>query len=238
MRPVASVLAALAALVLAGCSVVGVRSGTEEPRYSVVERVRGVEGVEIRRYAPRLAAETVVAAGEEEARNVGFRRLAGYIFGDNRASETIAMTAPVAQEAADSEKIAMTAPVAQAPAPGAGGGWVIRFFMPAKYTAGTLPVPTDPQVSIVEVPEETVAVRKFSGSRSPQAVAREAQILLDALGDSGWRADGPAVAWFYDPPWTLPFLRRNEVAIPVVAADTPAAPAEGQGLAEEGEDPS
>ncbi|MEQ8965631.1 MAG: heme-binding protein [Azospirillaceae bacterium] len=238
MRPVVGILAALAALVLAGCSVVGVRSGTEEPRYSVVERVRGVEGVEIRRYAPRLAAETVVAGGEEEARNVGFRRLAGYIFGDNRASETIAMTAPVAQEAVGSEKIAMTAPVAQEPAPGDAGGWVIRFFMPAEYTAETLPVPTDPQVAIVEVPDETVAVRKFSGSRSPQAVAREAQILRDALDGSGWRAEGPAVAWFYDPPWTLPFLRRNEVAIPVAADDDAAAPAEGRDPAEEGEDPS
>jgi len=226
MRLVTGLLAALAGLALAGCSVVGVRSGTEEPRYTVVERVRGVEGVEIRRYAPRLAAETVVEADEVEARNAGFRRLADYIFGGNRGDEKIAMTAPVEQQSAT---IAMTAPVAQTRA--ADGGWAIRFFMPATYTRETLPVPNDPQVSIVDVPEQAVAVRRFSGSRSPAAVARETEALRAALDASGWTAAGDPAAWFYDPPWTLPFLRRNEVAVPV----EPAASGDGGAAATRGE---
>jgi hypothetical protein len=213
------VVAALGSLALAGCSVVGIRSGTEEPSYTTLAETPAFE---VRRYGDRVAADTLVDADPEAARNVGFRRLAGYIFGDNRASEKIAMTAPVEQagggeaEAADGEgeRIAMTAPVAQAEAE---GGWRIRFFLPEGYTAEGAPVPTDPQVTITTVPGETVAVRRFSGSRSAEAVADETNALLDAVADSDWRATGAPVAWFYDPPWTLPPMRRNEVAVPVEA---------------------
>ena len=196
---------------LAACSVVGDRSGTEEPRFTVVARVGEVE---IREYAPRLAAEVTVEGDEEAARSAGFRTLAAYIFGKNRTSQSIAMTAPVAQAADAGASIAMTAPVA---AQAAGQGkWTIRFFMPAEYNAQTLPAPLDPAIRIVTVPGETMAVRRFSGDRSPEAVARERAALLDALRTSGgWVASGEPVDWFYDPPWTLPAMRRNEVAVPV-----------------------
>ncbi|MCV7179785.1 SOUL family heme-binding protein, partial [Mycolicibacterium sphagni] len=105
--------------------IVGIRVGTEEPMY-LSEPLSG--GVEIRRYGPRIAAETTVLEDDEQARNTGFRRLAGYIFGGNSRQTSIAMTAPVAQS---SEKIAMTAPVAQSRDPQ--GGSVIRFYMPAKW---------------------------------------------------------------------------------------------------------
>jgi len=111
----ARLLSAASALLLGACSVIGVRSGTEEPRFEVLER-RGE--VEIRRYAPRLAAATTVAApSEDAARSEGFRRLAGYIFGGNHGRTKIAMTAPVAQA---SERIAMTVPVGQEAAGEAG----------------------------------------------------------------------------------------------------------------------
>ena len=90
--------------------------------------------LEIRQYGPRLAAETVVPGDEIAARSEGFRRIAAYIFGANHGSSKIDMTAPVST--APSETIAMTAPVAQAKTP---EGWHVRFFMPAKYTLETLP---------------------------------------------------------------------------------------------------
>jgi len=164
----------------------------------------------VRQYGPRVAAETAVPGGEMEARYAGFRRLADYIFGDNRSRTEIAMTAPVAQER---ETIAMTAPVAQGRDPA--GQWVIRFFMPAKYTMETLPEPLNPAVRLVVVPSETVAVLRFSGSTAPEAVAARRDTLLRALAGSAWRPEGKPVAWFYDPPWTLPPFRRNEVAVPV-----------------------
>ena len=189
--------------------VVGVRAGTEEPGYAVVDRVGAVE---IRRYGPRLAAETDVAGDEIAARNEGFRRVAGYIFGGNTGQTSIAMTAPVAQSSGG-RQIAMTAPVVQAG--GAGGSWRIQFFMPARYTRESLPRPTDPKVRIVEVPAQDYAVLRFTGSRTPPAVAARTQALTTAMAGSRWRVTGEPAAWFYDPPWTVPFLRRNEVAAPV-----------------------
>lgn len=192
-------------LVLSACSVFGVRSGTEEPRFEAL----GTEaGLEFRRYAPRLAAETVVEGEEAAARSEGFSRLARYIFGGNQGSARIAMTAPVAQ---DPMRIAMTAPVAQV---ATAGGYRIRFFLPAALRDP--PAPLDARVTVVEVPAETVAVRRFTGLPSPEAVAEARRQLEAALSSTRWAAAGEAVAWFYDPPWTIPALRRNEVAVPVV----------------------
>ena len=192
-------------------SIVGVRVGTEEPHY-VGRPLTG--NVEIRRYGPRIAAETTVAADEDRARNIGFRRLANYIFGANHRAEAISMTAPVAQQSTrGGDEIAMTAPVVQSRA--SDDRWTIRFFMPSKWTMDTLPAPDDDNVTLVTVPGETVAVLRFSGDRSAQAVSARSQELRDVLRDKGIDADGDPVAWFYDPPWTLPFRRRNEIAIPV-----------------------
>ena len=208
-------LGSVLVLILEGVGqTVGIRTGTEEPRYVVAERIGDVE---IRRYAPRIAAETTVTGPEVEARNEGFRRVAGYIFGANSGRKSVAMTAPVAQAAA-SQTIAMTAPVAQAAGPS--GAWRVQFFMPAKYTLATLPTPNDPAVRMVELPAQDFAVLRFTGSRNAGAVAAKSRALSAALQDSRWRATGQPAAWFYDPPWTIPFLRRNEVAAPIQSAPT------------------
>jgi hypothetical protein len=199
----------LSSIVLSACSVVGIRSSTEEPRYTVLQ----AQGpLEIRQYGARLAAETDVTGSEEFSRNEGFRRLARYIFGANSSKGGIAMTAPVAQ-AGGTRTIAMTAPVGQdQPAPGV---WRIRFFMPAQYTDATLPRPDDPKVKIVTVPPETYGVYRYTGSRDPTATEAADREVLRRLQGSGWLPVGQPVAWFYDPPWTLPFLRRNEAAVQV-----------------------
>lgn len=175
-------------------TVVGYRHGTKEPDYSVEKLSRDVE---IRRYGARVAAETTVTAGEEAARNAGFRRLARYIFGGNRVHEKIAMTAPVAQEAAGERR------------------WVIRFFMPADKTLESLPEPDDGDVRLVAVPPEMVAVHRFTGSRSRRAIAAHTAELMTTLRETGFEAVDTPEAWFYDPPWTVPALRRNEIAVPV-----------------------
>lgn len=211
---------------------VGIRAGTEQPPYEVVGRIGDAE---IRRYAPQIAAETVVEGPVETARNEGFRRVAGYIFGDNTAKASVAMTAPVVQgreAAGGSQSIAMTAPVVQARAgrsesiamtspvvqqPAGAESWSIQFIMPSKYTMATLPQPNDPRVRLVEIPARTFAVVRFSGLGREDAVARHEKALDAALAGSSWRAVGEPVTWYYDPPWTVPFLRRNEVARPVEA---------------------
>jgi len=103
-------------------SIAGIRVGTEEPHFI---RRPLTNGVEIRQYGPRIAAETTVAGDEERARSIGFRRLARYIFGGNHRDEGIGMMAPVAQQSMRGDKIAMTAPVAQSLIEN--GRWTIRF---------------------------------------------------------------------------------------------------------------
>ncbi len=189
------VIRVVAGQILAGAaSVVGYRNGTEEPDHSTERLTRNVE---IRRYGPRVAAQTTVTAGEIAARNAGFRRLARYIFGANHIDEKIAMTAPVSQEAIDERK------------------WVIRFVMPAHKSRESLPEPDDSEVKLVDLPPQTLAVRRFSGSISARAVAEQTAELMNTLRDIGFQPVDTPEAWFYDPPWTVPVLRRNEIAVPV-----------------------
>jgi hypothetical protein len=204
----------LIAPLLAGCTLFGVRSGYEQPPYETVDTV-GV--VEIRSYAPRLVAQTVVEADDEmTARNAAFRILAAYIFGDNIAKDDIAMTTPVAVEQ-QSTKIDMTTPVETAAVDG--NRYAMRFFLPSSLTLETAPAPSDPRVQLAVVPENTLAVLRFSGSRRPSAVAGRSEDLLRVLADSKWQPVGRPFTLFYDPPWTLWFLRRNEVAVSVAPRD-------------------
>lgn len=200
-----------AALMTTACSTVGVRSGTEEPAY---QSIATVGEIDIRLYGERIAAQTEVTGNSDTARNQGFRRLAGYIFGGNAQRASIAMTAPVSQAGTGgSQTIAMTAPVAQTPS--GVDRWTVQFFMPAAYAMAELPVPNDPTVELVVVPAETYAVVRFSGVGSVRAVETHKAQLLAGLAGSGWTVRGEPVVWFYDPPWTLPPMRRNEVAVRV-----------------------
>jgi len=201
---------ALLAPLVAGCTLFGIRSGYEQPPYEIVEELGKVE---IRHYGPRLVAQTVVEAEDEmQARAAAFRILAAYIFGENTAKDDIAMTTPVAVEK-QSIKIDMTTPVETAAVEN--GRYAMRFFLPSSLTLETAPAPTDPRVQLAVVPANTLAVRRFTGSRRPRAVATRAEELLQALSSSKWQAVGQPFSLFYDPPWTIAFLRRNEVAVSV-----------------------
>jgi hypothetical protein len=196
--------------VIAGLSTVGVRAATEQPTYDVITRIGDVE---IRRYGPRVAAETTLAGTTgDTAEGTAFERLAGYIFGNNAPRTRIAMTAPVATEVG--EKIAMAAPVATQQS---AASYTMRFFLPASVELSQAPQPLDPAVRIVAVPGETMAVLRFTGSRRDTAVAQARRDLMAVLAGQHWHVTGTPMAFFYDPPWTPAFLRRNEVAVPVVA---------------------
>ncbi len=192
-------LAVLASLFLAACSVFGDRSGTPEPPYDVIAKLGN--NAEVRRYGERVAAETDMSNGL----NGAFRCLAAYIGGANEGASEIAMTAPVATT--KPEKIAMTAPVEIGP--------TMRFFLPKTYTPATAPKPTDARIHLVDVPPRTEAVLRYTGPRGPARVDAKAADLKRLLQNSPYRPVGRPVGYFYDPPWTLPWLKRNEVAVPV-----------------------
>ena len=196
---------------LAGCSVAGIRDGYEEPAFEVTDRLG--DAAEVRRYAPRLAAEVTVPSNDsDEGRNAAFRLLFDYISGANRSEADIAMTVPV-ETAGGGQEIAMTAPVETESL--ASDQLRMRFFLPSAFNSENAPRPTDQRVRLVEVPAETFAVLRFSGSTGAAAVQTRTEELMALLAGSSWRAAAMPIAYFYDPPWTLPPFRRNEVAIAV-----------------------
>jgi hypothetical protein len=201
-------VAAIAALGLSGCALLTV----EEPSYRLVFKD---DPFEIRDYPALAVAEATVEGGQKAAGNAGFRLLAGYIFGANTRRESIAMTAPVAQSQTAGENIAMTAPVAQTPSD---GGWTVRFTMPAGKTLANLPVPDDARVKLREVPPVRVAVQRFSGWVDEGDFAHQRAALATRMAAHGLVAAGPPALAQYNPPWTLWFLRRNEVLQPVAGA--------------------
>lgn len=189
---------------LGGCMLFGVRT-VEEARYEVVE-VAG--DIELRDYAPVVVARTYVAVSDwDEAGGVGFRRLAGYIFGGNLAEESIAMTAPVLFASRGAE-LAMTAPVLRERD---ARGWMMSFVLPAEYTLESAPRPVDAKVELLLAAPRRVAALRYSGLFSEPA-ARDGETRLRAwVAERGFEEVGDPLFAGFDPPWTLPPLRRNEV---------------------------
>lgn len=180
----------------------------EEPGYTVLDQA---DDFELRQYEPYIVAETFVEGDFSEVGNEGFRRLADYIFGNNRKKESIDMTAPVSQ-APDSEKIAMTAPVNQQ---AKGGKWRITFTMPVEYTMDTLPEPLDDRVTLRQEPGRLIAAIRYSGTWSRERYEAKEAKLKSLVGERGLLAVGEPIFARYNSPFALWFLRRNEVLIPV-----------------------
>jgi hypothetical protein len=202
-----------AQLLLEGAvGMLGIRT-YEEPPFTVVDELPG--GIEVRRYEPRLGAEVTMSGSADRAgRNQAFSVLFAYIAGANRADdgpEKIAMTVPV-ETTRRGEEIAMA--VATDTEVGA-TAVRMRFFLPSRYTFETAPRPSDPRVRLVEVPPETIAVLRYSGSPDEREIAERGEAMLRALADSRWRAASAPTSLFYDAPFTPPFLRRNEAAVTV-----------------------
>lgn len=199
-------------LVVAGLIASGpVMSNVERPQYKVTQSDGNIE---IRTYAPMIIAEVSVQGEREQAIGDGFRILADYIFGNNSAKESVAMTAPVQQQSSKkiAQKIAMTAPVQQQESQ---EGWRVSFVMPSKYTLQTLPYPNDARVLLKEVPAKRFVVIEFSGKNTAANIQRHEKQLLDYVEQNNISIKNAPKYAFYNPPWTLPFLRRNEIMLEI-----------------------
>jgi effector-binding domain-containing protein len=182
-------------------------SNVEQAKYKVVD---SKDKIEIRDYAPQIIAQTEVSGVRKEAINKGFRVIADYIFGNNKSSKKVAMTAPVMQQ--ESEKIAMTAPVMQT---GGDNKWMVAFVMPNELTLDTLPKPNNELVKLVDIPAKRFVVIRFTGLANDQYLQEQIEELKNYIKNHNLNAiSAPAYA-FYNPPWTLPFMRRNEVMIEI-----------------------
>lgn len=184
---------------------------TEKQRYEVL---REYPGFELRRYAPHLVAEVTVRAPFEDAGNIAFRTLLGYISGGNRSRHKVAMTAPVIQSA--SEKIDMTAPVVQEET--GHGEYAVAFVLPSALTLDSAPEPTSPDVRLRERSGSVAAVRRYRGHWTQASFERHRAELEAAARAAGLTPVGPPRWARFDPPFMPWFLRRNEVVLDVVGS--------------------
>lgn len=179
----------------------------EEPAYTVVERR---EHFELRDYSPTLVAYTTVSADFDDAGNQAFRILADYIFGNNQSRTSIEMTSPVNSTA--SEKMEMTAPVNMSGAP---GRYEYQFVLPARYSLESAPRPNDDRVQLRMLPARRYAALRYSGSWSEERYQQKLAELRAALAADGVNEVGEPIFARYNSPFTLWFLRRNEILIEV-----------------------
>ena len=184
-----------------------VMSDVEKPDYKVFQ---SEQNIEIRQYEPMIIAEVEVDGKREDAIGDGFRLLADYIFGNNTVQQVISMTAPVQQK--ENQKIAMTAPVQQQ---SAGKSWRMSFVMPSKYSMESLPEPNNDRVRLKEILTKKFIVIEFSGTNSNENVTKHENQLMNYIEGNNLKITGSPKYAFYNPPWSLPFLRRNEVMIEI-----------------------
>lgn len=203
----------LVAASLNACSVFG-NENVNEPPYQSLQKDKDIE---VRLYAPMLLAQVIVPGkNATDSSYSAFNTLFKYIDGQNQSQTKVPMTAPVLNEKIDAQKkgqkIPMTAPVL---AEQGEKGWKVSFVLPADYQLDSAPQPTDPQVKLISQPAQKMGVIRYSGYMNADKNQQEAVRLLDWLQKNGYQASGDYQTAAYNPPFTLPPFRRNEVLIPL-----------------------
>ena len=197
----------------------------EEPPYQVLQQDGAFE---IRQYAPQLVAQTWVEGDMDAASNRGFRRIANFIFGNNQVpnsdqSASIAMTAPVTVEPVSPPMAMMgslsLSPTSPAPIESA-TKWRIQFVMPKSYTLATLPQPRSEDIEVREIPSKTILVHRYSWFNTASRVQEKIDATLQWAQQHAFTVIGTPQLARYDPPWTLPMFKRNEIHVEIVPPET------------------
>lgn len=192
---------------MSSCSFFGIQN-EEGPEYKILHK----EGkFEVREYKPYIVAKTTVHGKFDKSSGKAFRILAGYIFGKNKKSSKISMTNPVEIEK-KSTTIAMTSPVEMSQN---GDKYSMKFSMPSKYNnLEDLPEPLDDRIIFEKVESRLMATHQFSWLSSQEKNDQKAKELSEWLKKyKQYEISGQYSYAGYNPPWTIPFLRRNEVHI-------------------------
>ena len=171
----------------------------ETTKYQVIKRVGDLE---IRKYPPLILASTSAASDDNSA----FMIIANFIFGNNKSNKKISMTAPVIT----SEKIAMTTPVITSRK-----GYKMSFVMPSNYTLKTLPEPLTKKIKIETQKSRKIAVLRFTGFTYESKLKKLQEVLIKELAKNKIKTKGSVFLMRYNSPWSIPFLRRNELAIEI-----------------------
>jgi SOUL heme-binding protein len=205
-------------------------AGLKEPAYTVVAQCADYE---IRDYAAYTVATTNMPSTASTSirsrtndnpaaladQGVAFNTLASYIFGSNAENRAMEMTTPVTTTATgemrfylpDDDNVSPPQPLAQDAAARNSG---MEYYTAAEPS----------KIRLERIPAARLAVRRFTGFCTAGEIARQKQALLAALAlDSNLvELDVPHgqtvghVVFQYNPPYTLPVLRLNEIAVPVL----------------------
>jgi hypothetical protein len=167
---------------------------SNEPRYEVLE---SYDKIELRLYEPFLVAEVECPGLRKESIRSGFRILADYIFGNNAASEKWPMSVPVTQQKIDDS-------------------WKIRFMLTEASDLDDLSQPNNPLIKLLSIPRKEIAAIRFSGIANDEKLQKYTTQLRAFADSHQWPLDDRPILAFYNPPWTLPFLRRNEVLFEIL----------------------
>ncbi len=171
----------------------GIRTG-EEPEYILKESDGNNE---VRAYLPYVVAHIEITGNYEKASEKAFQELADYIFGRNQNEIQMAMTSPVLQEKKNSK-------------------WSMCFILPSHFNLDTAPKPQNQSIKLESRPGEVVAVIEYTGINTREKIAEKKQELFNWLKkETSFSPYGEPRTAQYDPPMTIPFLRRNEIQIPV-----------------------
>ena len=184
---------------------------TDEPEFKLILKE---DKFEIREYAPKIIAQVEIFGDFDDASSKGFKILADFIFGNNTVTDgnsKIEMTAPVEMEPL-SQKINMTKPVL---AEGSDNNWIVSFIMPNEFTLETLPKPNNKSIKILSLPKEKYAVIVFSGLLRESSYLEKEKLLNEFIKEKKLKPSGEIKIARYNPPWTLPFFRRNELMLKV-----------------------
>jgi hypothetical protein len=154
--------------------------------------IRKAAGYQVREYETYILSEVDVTGDLSDAVTKGFRIPAGYIFGNNVKRESIPMTNPVSVATGT-------------------GTPTVSFVVPSKYGLDTLPAPVDQRVRFTVVPSHQATVLAFSGYAGMKRVSKETIRFRALLDRDGVDLDSEISLAQYDPPWSPPFLRKNEL---------------------------
>ena len=184
---------------------------TDEPDFNLILKE---DKFEIREYASKIIAQVEVFGDFDDASSKGFTILADYIFGNNTSTDgnsRIEMTAPVEMEPL-AQKINITKPILTE---GSDNNWIVSFIMPNEFTLETLPKPNNKSIKILSLPKEKYAVIVFSGLVRESSYLEKEKLLNQFIKEKKLKTSGEIKIARYNPPWTLPFFRRNELMLKV-----------------------
>jgi DNA gyrase inhibitor GyrI len=162
----------------------------EQPDYKVIKKDNEFE---IRQYTNFLTATVETEGERDEAISKGFRILFKYISGENKNKESISMTVPVMQKSSGNKK------------------WNISFVVPKKFDSKNVPQPDNQNVKIKNNPDFKVVVITFSGLFSNDNIKENEIKIRNYIRENNLKIEEPAIYAGYNAPWTLWFLKRNEV---------------------------